>query len=114
MRLWRRVTNRSERREAGKICNENGEVIANEDRAMDRCQEYFASLLCGDIQSEGRNIQKVEAVTKVEGIGIGEVAAAIAKLKGGKGPGVYGINAEMLKAGGSVIAEWLHATVNLM
>ena len=27
---------------------------------------------------------------------------------------VCGINAEMLKAGGSVIAEWLHAIINLM
>ena len=60
------------------------------------------------------NIQKEEAVTEEEGIGIEEVAAAIAKLKGGKAPGVCGINVEMLKAGGSVIAEWLHAIVNLM
>ena len=60
------------------------------------------------------NIQKEEAVTEEEGIGIEEVAAAIAKLKGGKVPCVCGINVEMLKAGGSVIAEWLHAIVNLM
>ena len=26
-RFWRRVMNRSERREAGKVCDENGEVI---------------------------------------------------------------------------------------
>ena len=89
--------------------------IADEDRAMDRWQEYFASPLCGDTQSEGKNIKKEETVTEEEGIGIEEVAAAIAKLKGGKAPGVCGINVEMLnKAGGSVIAEWLHATVNLM
>ena len=37
-------------------------------------------------QSEGKNIQKEEAVTEEEGIGTEEVAAAIAKLKGGKVP----------------------------
>ena len=42
------MTNRSERREAGKVCYENGEVVADEDRAMDRWKEYFASLLCGN------------------------------------------------------------------
>ena len=46
--------NRSERREAGKVSDENGEVIADEDRAVDRWQEYFASLLCGDTQFEGK------------------------------------------------------------
>ena len=82
------MTNRSERREAGKICDENCEVIADEDRVMDRCKECFASLLCGDTQSEGKNIQKEETVTEEEGVGIEEVAAAIAKLKGRKAPGV--------------------------
>ena len=36
-------------------------------------------------------------MTEKEGIGIEEVAAAIAKLKGGRASGVCGINAEMLK-----------------
>ena len=38
---------------------------------------------------------------------------AIAKLKSGKAPGVCGINAEMLKAGGMVAAEWLHRVIML-
>ena len=113
-RFWRRVTNRSERREAGRVCDENGVVIADEDRVVDRWKEYFASLLCGNTQSKGKNIQKEEAVTEEQGIGVEEVAAAIAKLKGGKALGMCGINAEMLKAGGSVTAEWLHTIVNLM
>ena len=78
------MTKRSERREAGKVCDENCEVIADEDRVMDRRKECFASLPCGGTQSEGKNIQKEEAVTEEEGIGIEEVA----KLKGGKAPGV--------------------------
>ena len=39
-----------------------------------------------------------------EGIGIGEVTAATAKLK--KAPGVCGISVEMLKAGGTAVAKW--------
>ena len=42
--FWRRVMNRSERTEAGKVCDENGEVIADGDRAVNRWKEYFASL----------------------------------------------------------------------
>ena len=49
-----------------------------------------------------------------EGIGIEEVIAAIAKLKNGKAPGICGVSAEMLKAGGSAVAKWLHRIVNLM
>ena len=82
------MTNRSERREAGKVCDENCEGIADEDRVMNRWKKCFASLACGDIQSEGKNIQKEKAVTEEEGVGIEEVAAAIAKLKGVKAPGV--------------------------
>ena len=42
------------------------------------------------------------------------IPAAIAKLKKGKAPGVCGISAEMLKAGGRIVAEWLHMIINLM
>ena len=42
------------------------------------------------------------------------MTAAIAKLKNGKAPGICGISAEMLKAGGSAVAEWLHTIINLM
>ena len=72
------MTNRSERRKAEKVCDENGEVIADEDRVMDRWKECFANLY----PVRRKNIQKEEAVTEEEGIGIEEVA----KLKGGKAP----------------------------
>ena len=35
------------------------------------------------------------------------------KLKSGKAPGVCGINAKMLKAGGMVAAEWLYRVIML-
>ena len=48
-----------------------------------------------------------------ESIGIEEVVEAIGKLKGGKAPGICGNDAEMLKAGGPVAAEWLHRVIEL-
>ena len=44
---------------------------------------------------------------------IEEVVEAIAKLKSGKVPGICGIDAEMLKAGGMVAAEWLYRVIEL-
>ena len=43
-----------------------------------------------------------------------EVTTAIGKLKNRKAPGVYGINAEMLKEGGYIVGEWLHLVIQLM
>ena len=97
------------------ICEENGAVITDEERVMGRWKEHFGGLLQGDAQPEeeyGR--QDVEVQTEEDGIGIEEVTAAIAKLKGGKALGVWGISAEMLKAGGRAVAEWLQAIINLM
>ena len=48
-----------------------------------------------------------------DSIGIEEVVEAIAKLKSGKAPGVCGIDAEMLKAGGMLAAEWLHRVIEV-
>ena len=49
-----------------------------------------------------------------ENIGIEDVVEAIAKLKSGKAPGICGIDAEMAKAGGMVVAEWLHRIMKLV
>ena len=35
------------------------------------------------------------------------------QLKSGKAPGICAIDAEMLKAGGMVAAEWLHRVIEL-
>ena len=44
-RFWKRVTNKNESRELGAICDENGVVIANEERVMNRWKEHFEGLL---------------------------------------------------------------------
>ena len=82
---------------------------------MNQWKEYFGGLLGGDAQGEEKySRQDVESEMEEECIGMEEVTAAIAKLKKGKDPGVCGISAEMLKAGGRVVAEWLHMIINLM
>ena len=49
-----------------------------------------------------------------DSMSIEEVVEAIAKLKSVKAPGILcGIDAEMLKAGGMVAAEWLHRVIEL-
>ena len=39
------MTNKHESRELGAICDENGVVIADEERVMNRWKEYFEGLL---------------------------------------------------------------------
>ena len=108
-RFWRRVTKKSERKEAGKVCDENGEVIDEEERVLDwvlDCwKDYFGGLLDGGVQSEEECSRQDTESWLEEGIDIEEVIAAIAKLKNGKAPGICGISAEMLKAGRSAVAK---------
>ena len=113
-RFWKRVTKKSEREEASKVCDENGEVIDEEERVLDRWKEYFGGLLDGGVQSKEECSRQDTESWLEEGIGIEEVIAVIAKLKNGKAPGICGISAEMLKAGGSAVAKWLHRIINLM
>ena len=47
-------------------------------------------------------------ITKQGPIKKREIRQAIGRLKGGKAPGIDGVTAEMLKAGGEVVVEWLH------
>ena len=113
--FWKRVTKKNERKEAGNVWDENGEVIDGEERVLDQWRGYYGGLLCGGIQSEEEyNAQVAESRLEEEGIGIEEVTAAIAKLKNGKALGICGISAQMLKARGSAVAEWLHTTINLI
>ena len=89
-------------------------MIDEEERVLDRWKEYFGGLLDGGVQSEEECSRQDTESWLEEGIGIEEVIAAIAKLKNGKAPGICGVSAEMLKAGGSAVAKWLHRIINLM
>ena len=93
--------------EAEKICDVNVQVIGDEEGIMERWKEYFSGLLQGGQQEEEstRNDAGPDPTQEKENIGIEEVAEAKGKLKSGKAPGICGIDAEMLKAGGIVAAE---------
>ena len=45
-RFWNRVTKKNERKEAGNVCDENGEVIDGKE-ILDRWKGYFGGQLCG-------------------------------------------------------------------
>ena len=82
---------------------------------MERWKEYFSGLLQAGGQ-ENESPKKAAGscpMYEEDSIGIEEVLEAIAKLKSGKAPGVCGIDAEMLKAGGMVAAEWLHRVIEV-
>ena len=101
--------------EVDKICDVNGQVIGDEEGVMERWKEYFSGLLQGGQQEEEstRNDAGPDPTREEASIGIEEVVEAIGRLKGGKVPGICGIDAEMLKAGGPVAAEWLHRVIEL-
>ena len=103
--------------EAGRVCDENGQVICEEDQVRGRWKEYFASLF----QANGEMQQRVsgdvsggeaQVEENADEITLEEVQRSIARLKSRKTPGVCEVSGEMLKAGGEVVVEWLHRFVN--
>ena len=62
--------------------------------------EMLIAVVCICITEPGPGPTQEEDSMSIE-----EVVEAIAKLKSGKAPGICGIDAEMLKAGGMVAAE---------
>ena len=101
----------------GRVCEENGQVICEEDKVRGRWKEYFASLFqANDVpqQRVSREVTREEAQVEetVEEITLEEIRRSIARLKNRKMPGVCDISGEMLKAGGEVVVEWLHRIMN--
>ena len=107
--------------EVGRVCDENGQVICEEEKVKVRWKEYFASLFqANDVPQQrvskevtGEEVQVEETVEEtVEEITLEEIRRSIARLKNRKTPGVCDISGEMLKAGGEVVVEWLHRIMN--
>ena len=46
-KVLERVASKNKSREARTVCDENGVVIADEERVMNRWKEYFEGLWCG-------------------------------------------------------------------
>ena len=91
---------------------EDGVLLSNKDEVKGVWKRHFERLMNGKTEGEavvscmgmeagGRRVFEQKEISR------GEVEKAIAKLKCGKGGGVDGITAEMLKYGGEVIVEWM-------
>ena len=118
-RFWITVKGQNKGSTDGKkVCEENGDAIGEEERVVERWKEYFEGLLKGDSQQQDdypqqRGVSQQEEIEEQSNITVEEVEAAIGKMKSGKVAGLCGINAEMLKAGDSVVVKWLHRIVNI-
>ena len=117
-RFWSRVCmcNENKADEAGKICDESGQLIVDDEGVRNRWKAYFSDLLQEDAQ--GQNVNQVDREVQLDEeerapIAVEEVEVAILKLKNGKSPGICGISAEMLKAGRTVVVKWLHRIMSL-
>ena len=108
-RFWVKIRDRTKgSSEVGRVCDESGQVLCEEEEVRNRWKEYFASLLQGEgvQQNEckiaSREEEQVEG-TRHERISMEEVCSSILRLKNRKAPGVCGVTGEMLKAGGRVV-----------
>ena len=97
--------------------NEFGEVISGDEKTAEWCKGYFEKLynegFTGDRIEQG--FEDVELVAEMVTLSrelelepsLEEVIKCLNKLKSGKAAGSSGIVAEMLKAGGQLVAEKL-------
>ena len=103
----------------GRICNNNGQLLCDEEEVRARWKDYFASLLESEqnsnTQMPGQRVEQRRdedvnqlGVDCTEKISVEEVRECIRGLRNRKAPGICGITGEMLKASGDVVVKWLH------
>ena len=99
-RFWAKINDRTKgSSEVGRVCDESGQVLCEEEEVRNRWKEYFASLL----QGEGVQQNECKSASRHERINMEDVCSSILRLKNRKAPGVSGVTGEMLKAGGGVV-----------
>jgi len=95
------------------ILDSNGSLVNDRQHKLNIWEEHFSQLLNRSPAAISEKLQQA-AMAVVEGPAIssapsnvGEVAAALNKLKNGKAPGICNITPEILKAGGYSAVQWL-------
>ena len=113
--FWRKVKGGA-KQERMVLKGRDGELLEDGEKVAEWCREYFERLYNDgfrDGESEERMIEVSENEQEVDEGEFcceptkAEVKRCIARLKSGKAAGCSGIVAEMMKAGGEVVEEWL-------
>jgi len=94
------------------ILNANGSLISDKVQKAARWHEYYEQLLTRPTHLPTELAQSAASTPEDTTIDCdpptdAEVARAIGRLKSGKAPGICGIPAELLKAGGYRTVQWL-------
>ena len=101
------------------IKDTNGNLLTTECETIDRWREHFHLLLNHPpvppdphLAEESNNNSIPNPACRVDPVTEAEVVAAMKKRRNSKAPGICGITAEMLKAGGATIVQWMTRIIN--
>ena len=117
-RFWSKIRARTKgSSEVGRVCDESGQVLCEEEEVRKRWKEYFASLLQDKgLQQNEHRIASIEE-EQVEGTRHERISmeGVLKHLETEEWESTWSIRVtgEMLKAGGGVVVEWLHKIMDL-
>ena len=102
------------------IKDSNGHLLSTKEDCLERWREHFSSLLNHPpvpddpyLDSElNKNAAGANENCLLTPVTQDEVSSALKKMKSWKAPGICGITAEMLKAGGETMVLWLVDIIN--
>ena len=103
----------SQNKSAGRVKDENGQILTNQREIKGRWKSYFEGLLNRREDARARiDLVGNLRVNRNEGENTGiirkdEVRIALNKVKDGKAAGSDGVHTEMIKAGGDEVVKWL-------
>ncbi|CAF3960540.1 unnamed protein product [Rotaria magnacalcarata] len=101
------------------VQDKNGLTLTNSKDQLNRWKEYFDEMLNVDTTINEQVLQQIpsptvddEELSRQDAVPtLDEVVKAIGQIKNKKVPGKDDVPAELLKAGGHYIAEWLHEII---
>ena len=94
----------------------DGCLVSDTDGQLARWAEYFGQLYMADppieqLRTDGLRVVDADPPINETAPSLDEVREAVARLRGGKAPGVCNISAELLKSGGEAMIRGLHAVL---